>query len=197
MSKWCKYMNIGKYICLILSSHRPIGPRPISTYRPTLYSTSGYLAICRDSSLLYGLWMLYILNCRAIYICQLVPLCTMENLVEWRLARETEVLGKNLPQRLCPPQITLDQTRDRTRAAAVGSQRLTAWAMARPNPPLYLYPVLLCLVSTLCVLHSPSSILMLQKIYTHPRTTHSHSTLALCHCCKQGQYTYILHTSSK
>jgi hypothetical protein len=29
---------------------------------------------------------------------------------------------------LCPPQISLDQTR----AAAVGSQRLTAWAMARP-----------------------------------------------------------------
>jgi hypothetical protein len=33
---------------------------------------------------------------------------------------------------LCPPQISLDQTRDRTRAAAVWSQRLTAWAMARP-----------------------------------------------------------------
>jgi hypothetical protein len=27
---------------------------------------------------------------------------------------------------LCPPQISLDQTRARTRAAAVGSQRLTA-----------------------------------------------------------------------
>jgi hypothetical protein len=27
---------------------------------------------------------------------------------------------------LCPPQIPLDQTRDRTRAAAVGSQQLTA-----------------------------------------------------------------------
>jgi hypothetical protein len=33
---------------------------------------------------------------------------------------------------LCPPQIPLDQTRDRTRAAALGSQRLVAWAMARP-----------------------------------------------------------------
>ena len=30
------------------------------------------------------------------------------------------------PAPLCPPQIPLDQTRDRTRAAAVGSQRLTA-----------------------------------------------------------------------
>jgi hypothetical protein len=37
---------------------------------------------------------------------------------------------------LCPPQIPLDQTRDRTRAAAVGSQRLTAWAMARPIVPI-------------------------------------------------------------
>jgi hypothetical protein len=30
------------------------------------------------------------------------------------------------PGPLCPPQIPLDQTRDRTRGAAVGSQRLTA-----------------------------------------------------------------------
>jgi hypothetical protein len=34
---------------------------------------------------------------------------------------------------LCPPQIPHDLTWDRTRAAAVGSQRLTAWAMARPS----------------------------------------------------------------
>jgi hypothetical protein len=33
----------------------------------------------------------------------------------------------------CPPQIPLDQTQDRTQAAAVGSQRLTAWAMAQPS----------------------------------------------------------------
>jgi hypothetical protein len=33
--------------------------------------------------------------------------------------------GKPAPAPLCPPQIALDQTRDRTRAAAVGSQRLT------------------------------------------------------------------------
>jgi hypothetical protein len=39
---------------------------------------------------------------------------------------------KTAPAPLCPPQIPLDQIRDRTRAAAVGSQRLTAWAMARP-----------------------------------------------------------------
>jgi hypothetical protein len=36
------------------------------------------------------------------------------------------------PAPLCPPQIPRDQTRARTWAAEVGSQRLTAWAMARP-----------------------------------------------------------------
>jgi hypothetical protein len=40
---------------------------------------------------------------------------------------------KPAPAPLCPPQIPLDQTRDRTRAVAVGSQWLTAWAMARPR----------------------------------------------------------------
>jgi hypothetical protein len=34
---------------------------------------------------------------------------------------------------LCPPQIPHDLTWARTRAAAVGSRRLTAWAMARPH----------------------------------------------------------------
>jgi hypothetical protein len=33
---------------------------------------------------------------------------------------------KLAPAPLCPPQIPLDQTRGRTRAAEVGSQRLTA-----------------------------------------------------------------------
>jgi hypothetical protein len=40
---------------------------------------------------------------------------------------------KPAPVPFCPPQITHDQTRARNRAAAVGSQRLTAWAMARPE----------------------------------------------------------------
>jgi hypothetical protein len=40
---------------------------------------------------------------------------------------------KPVPVPLCPPQIPHDLTWDRTRAAAVGSQRLTAWAMARPQ----------------------------------------------------------------
>jgi hypothetical protein len=36
------------------------------------------------------------------------------------------------PAPLFPPQIPLDQTRDRSQIAAVRNQRLTAWAMARP-----------------------------------------------------------------
>jgi hypothetical protein len=39
---------------------------------------------------------------------------------------------KPAPATLCPPQIPHDQTQPRTWAAAVGSQWLTAWAMARP-----------------------------------------------------------------
>jgi hypothetical protein len=38
---------------------------------------------------------------------------------------------KPAPAPLCPPQIPYDQIRARTHAAAVGSQQLTPWAMAR------------------------------------------------------------------
>jgi hypothetical protein len=41
--------------------------------------------------------------------------------------------NRSAPVPLFPPQIPRDLTWDRTRAAAVGSQRLTAWAMARPE----------------------------------------------------------------
>jgi hypothetical protein len=40
---------------------------------------------------------------------------------------------KTAPAPLCPPKIPHDLTWARTRAAAVGSQWLTAWAMARPR----------------------------------------------------------------
>jgi hypothetical protein len=40
---------------------------------------------------------------------------------------------KSAPVPFSPPQIPHDQTRARKRAAAVGIQRLTAWAMARPT----------------------------------------------------------------
>jgi hypothetical protein len=46
---------------------------------------------------------------------------------------------KPAPVPLCPPQIPHDLTGDRTRAAAVGSQRLTAWAMARPLTSIFVY----------------------------------------------------------
>jgi hypothetical protein len=39
---------------------------------------------------------------------------------------------------LCPPEIRHDQIRARNRAAAVGRERLTAWAMARPCMIVYL-----------------------------------------------------------
>jgi hypothetical protein len=53
--------------------------------------------------------------------------------VEWELARKTEILGENLPQPLCPPQIPHDLTLARIRSATLRSRRLTAWAMARPH----------------------------------------------------------------
>jgi hypothetical protein len=63
-------------------------------------------------------------------LCQPWVIMMMEKLVEW-LPGETEVLGENLPQcRFVPPQ-TPQAARTRTRAVAVGSQRLTAWATAR------------------------------------------------------------------
>jgi hypothetical protein len=58
----------------------------------------------------------------------------VEKQMECRLAGETEVLGENLPQRhFCPSQNpTWPDPGLNPGAAAVGSRRLTAWAMARP-----------------------------------------------------------------
>jgi hypothetical protein len=55
----------------------------------------------------------------------------MKNFVELIGRGNGSTRRKPAPAPLCPPQIPLDQTRARTRAAAVGSQRLTAWAMAQ------------------------------------------------------------------
>jgi hypothetical protein len=45
--------------------------------------------------------------------------------------RNRSTRRKPAPEPHCSPQIPHDQTRARTRATAVGSQRLTAWGMAR------------------------------------------------------------------
>jgi hypothetical protein len=46
---------------------------------------------------------------------------------EMKIGRENRsTRRKPAPAPFCPPQIPLEQTRDRIRAAAVGSQRLTA-----------------------------------------------------------------------
>jgi hypothetical protein len=54
----------------------------------------------------------------------------VEQLVEWKLVGETEVPAR---APLYSTEIPHYQMRPRTRAAAVGSQRLTVWAMARPD----------------------------------------------------------------
>jgi hypothetical protein len=46
--------------------------------------------------------------------------------------RNRSTRRKPTPVPLCPPQIPYDLTPARTRAATVGSRRLTAWAMAGP-----------------------------------------------------------------
>jgi hypothetical protein len=58
----------------------------------------------------------------------------MEKAVEWNLQGKTEVLGgeKPDPVPLWPPKGPHGVTWDWTRASAVGGQRLTAWAVARP-----------------------------------------------------------------
>jgi hypothetical protein len=58
----------------------------------------------------------------------------VEQLVDWRLAGETEVLGQNLPQRhFVHHKSHMTRPGLEPRTAAVGSQRLTAWAMAGPK----------------------------------------------------------------
>jgi hypothetical protein len=68
----------------------------------------------------------------------------VEQSVEWALTGEAGVLGENLPEcyfvhHIFPQSLTWASIR----ATAVGSRRLTAWAMARPSLHLE-YTVKLC-----------------------------------------------------
>jgi hypothetical protein len=57
----------------------------------------------------------------------------MRNLVEWRLAGETEVAGENMPQsHFVHHNSHLTRPGTEPGPPQLGSQRLTAWAMARP-----------------------------------------------------------------
>jgi hypothetical protein len=69
-------------------------------------------------------------------LCQprVVVKMIVEKQMQCRLAAETEVSEKTcLSATFVHHKISHDQTRVWTRAAAVGSRRLTTWAMARPN----------------------------------------------------------------
>jgi hypothetical protein len=61
---------------------------------------------------------------------------------------------KPAPMSLCPPQIPHGLTWGWTWAAAVGSQWLTAWAMARPCVVPIIIMVSCCLCCGCCTLHS-------------------------------------------
>jgi hypothetical protein len=75
---------------------------------------------------------------------------------------------KPAPVPLCPPQ-TPHAARTRTRAAAVGSQRLTAWATARPMyPPCFWFHFL-------CVWY--------YEHLLHYRCLHHHSVYTLLYLC--------------
>jgi hypothetical protein len=68
--------------------------------------------------------------------CQPRVIMIMEKLVGWWLVGETEVLEENLPQCRFVNHKPPHAARTRTWVAAVGCQRLTAWATARPCLPV-------------------------------------------------------------
>jgi hypothetical protein len=65
--------------------------------------------------------------------------------------------GKPAPVSLCLPQIPYDPNRARTRAAAVGRRKLTAWVMARPSHSQEipcLYETWGLITATECLVHT-------------------------------------------
>jgi hypothetical protein len=89
-----------------------------------------------------------------------------ENSVEWRLAGETEVLGETYPSATLSTTKPTCQTRARTRAAAVGSQRLTAWAMARLQAHLKQVPEWFIPFSTDVLWFRPTTVGARSKAWT-------------------------------
>jgi hypothetical protein len=63
---------------------------------------------------------------------------TTTDKLEWLAGENRSTRRKPAPVPLCPPQ-TPHAARTRTRAPAVGRQRLTAWATARPSSSLLLF----------------------------------------------------------
>jgi hypothetical protein len=58
--------------------------------------------------------------------------------VQWIIGKGYRIAGrKPAPVQLCPPQIPYALTREWTRAASVGSRRLTSWATARSATGYY------------------------------------------------------------
>jgi hypothetical protein len=84
--------------------------------------------------LLFGLWGYWHCGHSWPIVPASIVKMIVEKQMECRLAGETEYLGKNLPQRhICPTQNPTWTDPVLNPGAAVGSRRLTAWAMARPK----------------------------------------------------------------
>jgi hypothetical protein len=113
---------------------------------PSLWVEQSNLSLFNIHSLGHTTFFIFLVSLGGVRLSPLGTLATVGLLYQpwminddWavggmRIGRENRITRKKpAPVPLCPPQIPYDQTWDRTRAAAVGSQRLTAWAMTQPR----------------------------------------------------------------